>query len=155
MNDMHVRPADAELPAAQMLPWLLALYAGASLVHFAHNAEYLARYPNLPASWTRGEVYLAWCCVTMAGLLGYVLYRRGASRTGLGLMATYGVVGLGGLLHYTRAPMTHHSAVMNLTIWTEFVAAAVFLLSVASLVTRHLRLNARTIAGNSMGARSS
>lgn len=141
--------------ACQALPWLLALYAGTSLVHFAHNAEYLAQYPNLPASWTRGEVYLAWCCVTAVGLLGYVRYRRGFSRTGLALLAVYGVVGFGGLLHYTRAPMTHHSAGMNLTIWAEFAAAALLLLNVASLVIRHLRLDASTIAGNSVGARGS
>src|SRR5215469_12243644 len=38
--------------ARQLIPWLFALYAAASLVHFTHNAEYLAQYPNLPASWT-------------------------------------------------------------------------------------------------------
>jgi hypothetical protein len=32
----------------------------ASLLHFAHNAQYLAQYPNLPPSWSRAEVYLAW-----------------------------------------------------------------------------------------------
>jgi hypothetical protein len=138
-----------------MLPWLLALYAAASLVHFAHNAEYLAQYPNLPASWTRGEVYLAWCCVTTVGLLGYVLYRGGFSRAGVALLAVYGGVGFGGLLHYTRASIAHHSMAMNVTIWAEFAAAALFLLNVASLVTRHLRLNAKTIAENPVGVRSS
>lgn len=132
--------------ACRMLPWFLALYAGASLVHFAHNAEYLAQYPNLPAAWTRAEVYLAWCGLTTVGLLGYVLYRGGFSRAGLALMAVYGALGFGGLLHYTRAPITHHSAAMNLTIWAESAAAAVFLLNVASLVTGHVRPNAKTTA---------
>lgn len=130
--------------AGRVMPWLFALYAGASLVHFAHNAEYLAHYPNLPASWTRADIYLAWCCVTTVGLLGYVLYRIGFSRAGLTLLAIYGCVGLDGLLHYTRAPMTHHSAAMNLTIWAEFAAAAVFLLYVASIATWHVRLNGKT-----------
>jgi hypothetical protein len=44
---------------------------------------------------------------------------------------------------------------MNVTIWAEFAAAALFLLNVASLVTRHLRLNAKTIAENPVGVRSS
>jgi hypothetical protein len=129
-----------------MMPWLLALYAGASLLHFTHNAEYLAQYPDLPASWTRADVYLAWCCVTAVGLLGYLLYRSGFPRVGLTLLAIYGGVGFDGLLHYTRAPIANHSAAMNFTIWIEVAAAAVFLVSVASVATWHIRLNAKTAA---------
>ncbi len=66
--------------ADRLLPWLLALYAGASLVHFAHNAEYLAQYPHLPPSWTRGEVYLAWCCMSALGVFGFSLNRGGFGR---------------------------------------------------------------------------
>ena len=132
--------------ACQMLPWLLALYAGASLLHFSHNAEYLAQYPNLPASWTRADVYLAWCCVTAVGLLGYVLYRSGLPRVGLTLLAIYGGVGFDGLLHYTRAPVAHHSAAMNFTIWVEVAAAAVFLINVAGVAKWHIRLNGKTAA---------
>lgn len=128
--------------AGQMLPWLLALYAGASLLHFTHNAEYLAEYPNLPAAWTRADVYLAWCSVTAVGLLGYVLHRGGFPRVGLILLAVYGGLGFGGLLHYTRAPMAHHSAGMNFTIWFEVAAAAAFLMSVARVATSNVRLNA-------------
>jgi len=119
----------------QMMPWLLALYAGASLLHFAHNAEYLTQYPNLPASWTRADVYLAWCLITAVGLLGYVLHLSGSRRVGLTLLAIYGDVGFDGLLHYTRAPIAHHSAAMNFTIWAEVAAAAAFLASVASIAT--------------------
>lgn len=119
--------------AGQMMPWLLALYAGASLLHFTHNAEYLAEYPNLPAAWTRAEVYLAWCGVMAVGLLGYGLYRGGFHRVGLPLLAIYGGLGFAGLLHYTRAPVAHHSAVMNFTIWLEVAAATVFLINVATV----------------------
>ena len=45
--------------ANQTLPWVLILYAAATLLHFAHNAEYLAQYPNLPVSWSRADVYVA------------------------------------------------------------------------------------------------
>jgi len=124
------------------MPWLLALYAAASLLHFTHNAEYLAEYPNLPASWTRAEVYLAWCGVTALGFLGYGLYRIGYPRLGLTVLAMYGVLGFAGLLHYTRASIAHHSAGMNLTIWAEVVAAALLLINVASIATQHVRLNA-------------
>jgi hypothetical protein len=68
---------------SQALPWLVALYAAASLLHFVHNAEHLAHYPNLPSSWSRVDVYLAWCVVTTLGIVGYVLYLRGNRRVGL------------------------------------------------------------------------
>jgi hypothetical protein len=128
--------------ARQIMPWLLALYAAASLLHFAHNAEYLAQYPNLPVSWSRAEVYLAWCGVTMVGLLGYALFRAGYRRPGLTVLAIYGALGFGGLLHYTRAPIAHHSATMNLTIWTEVVAAALFLINVAIIAIQQDRRSA-------------
>ena len=125
--------------ACQIMPWLLALYAAASLLHFTHNAEYLAQYPNLPASWSRADVYLAWCGATAVGLSGYLLYRDGYRRVGLTILAIYGGLGFGGLLHYTRAPMSHHSATMNLTIWSEVAAATVFLINIASIAARRVR----------------
>jgi hypothetical protein len=128
---VNARSYSAQRHVGQMLPWSLAIYAGASLLHFAHNAQHLAQYPNLPASWTRSDVYLAWCCVTAIGLLGYLLYRRGALRVGLSVLAIYGCLGLDALLHYTRAPIAHHSAAMNLTIWTEVVAAGLLLTNIA------------------------
>ena len=130
---MTVSPTER---ASRALPWLLVLYAAASLLHFAHNAEYLAQYPNLPASWSRGDVYLAWCCLTILGVVGYLLYVRGNRTVGLTLLTLYAVLGFGGLLHYTRAPLTHHSSMMNLTIWIE-VAAAVSLLANVALVAGH------------------
>jgi hypothetical protein len=102
-----------------LLPWLFGLYAAATLLHFAHNAEYLAQYPNLPSSWSAGEVYAAWCFVMALGLLGYGLYALGHRRIGCAILALYAVLGYGGLLHYTRAPMHDHSTTMNVTIWAE------------------------------------
>jgi len=131
------------------MPWLFALYAAASLLHFTHNAEYLAQYPNLPASWTRASVYLAWCGVTAFGLLGFVLYRTGSRRAGLSLLGIYGGLGFAGLLHYTRAPLAHHAPAMNVTIWAEVAAAAVLLINVAG-VARCLTVNAGTAAQQSL-----
>src|SRR5262249_41832260 len=113
-------------------------YAAASLLHFTHNAEYLAQYPNLPVSWTRAEVYLAWCCITSLGLLGYVLYRGGLPRVGLTLLVIYAGFGFDGLLHYTRASIADHSVAMNFTIWAEVAAATLFLTSVAGVATARL-----------------
>jgi hypothetical protein len=115
-------------------------------VHFTHNAEHLAQYPNLPASWTRGDVYFAWCGVTAVGLLGYALYRVGYRLGGLTVLAIYSGFGLDSLLHYTRAPIGHHSPAMNFTIWTEVIAAALLLINLTSLAIRNVKLDASTVA---------
>lgn len=54
--------------APKRLIALTLLYATASLIHFVHNAEFLADYPNLPQTWTRAEVYLAWAGMTALGI---------------------------------------------------------------------------------------
>ena len=119
--------------AAQTLPWVLMAYAAATLMHFAHNAQYLAQYPNLPASWSAPEVYFAWCCITALGVVGYAAYLREHRRFGLTFLALYAALGFAGLLHYTRASIAHHSAMMNATIWTEAAAATVLLVNVVAL----------------------
>jgi hypothetical protein len=123
-------------PAQRTLPWALLFYAAATLLHFTHNAAYLAQYPNLPATWSAGEVYLAWCALTLLGVLGYIAYRRGHRHSGMALLVLYGVLGFAGFLHYTRAPMLQHSATMNVTIWTEAAAAALLLINLAALRLR-------------------
>jgi hypothetical protein len=115
------------------LPWLFALYAAATLLHFAHNAEYLAHYPNLPTSWSRAEVYVAWGCVMALGLVGYGLYAFGHRNIGLTMLGLYAALGFDGLLHYTRAPMAHHSTMMNVTIWAEAAAGTLLLANVVLL----------------------
>jgi len=135
----------AKVHAKRALPPLLIFYAAASLLHFAHNAEYLAQYPNLPSSWSRADIYIAWCCVTTLGVVGYLLYRRGKRAVGLTFLALYAVLGFGGLLHYTRAPLAHHSSMMNVTIWTEVVAAALLLMNVAMVAARGTKANAAVL----------
>jgi hypothetical protein len=113
------------------LLFLMLVYGAASLLHFAHNAVYLHDYPNLPEWLTSQGVWVSWCGVAAVGALGYWLYRRVSRRAGLAMITLYGVLGLGGLDHYTVAPMGAHSFVMNLTILTEAAAAAVLLVFVA------------------------
>jgi hypothetical protein len=124
------------------LPWLLLAYAAASLLHFAHNAERLAEYPNLPSWLTRSQVYVAWICVTATGLVGYLLYRTGRASSGLALLAVYAALGLDGLLHYTRAPAAAHSAAMNLTIWLEVAAATLSLIAIGGATIGVIRRRA-------------
>ena len=127
---MNAVAADTPSLASRALPWLLLLYCGASVLHFTHNAEYLAEYPNLPEWISRASIYMAWCAIFGVGLLGYVLFRRGHTGPGLALLASYAAFGLDGLLHYGRAPMSSHTFGMNFTIWFEVVMAALSLAAV-------------------------
>ena len=116
-------------PRSGVLAFLLA-YAGASLLHFTHNAEYLKDYPNLPASWTRGDVYLAWLAQAVIGLAGYLFLRSGWQRTGLALIGLYSLTGFFGFAHYHVAPIAAHTPAMHASIWLEAVAGALLLGSV-------------------------
>jgi hypothetical protein len=116
--------------AERSLPWLLVVYCAASLLHFSHNAEYLADYPNLPDWLSRSQVYVAWLMILAIGVLGYALYWRGQYFIGLVVLAVYAGFGFDGLLHYTRAPFAAHTIAMNVTIWSEVVAAALLLIAV-------------------------
>ena len=118
------------------LPWLLLLYCAASLLHFWHNAEYVADYPNLPRWITEVSVYGTWLVIALCGLTGYLLFRRRHRMVGLGLLAVYAAFGFDGLLHYTRAPMSAHTLAMNVTILAEVITAGVALFVVAWLAYR-------------------
>jgi hypothetical protein len=119
-----------------VLAGLLGLYALASLLHFAHNAEYLSEYPNLPSWITRSGVYLAWAGQASIGVVGLVLYRHGRELAGLLLIGLYAAFGFDGLLHYARAPFEAHTGAMNFTICFEVVAAAALLIAVVIRIVR-------------------
>jgi hypothetical protein len=59
--------------------------------------------------------------------------RLGYSLTGMAVAAFWAALGLDGLAHYARAPFAAHTAMMNLTIWLEVLAASLLL---TVLVTR-------------------
>lgn len=139
--------AERSAVVARALPWLLLLYCGASLLHFVHNAEYLASYPNLPVWISRGSIYFTWLGILAVGLCGCFLYRGRHILLGLILMAVYAALGLDGLLHYGRAPLAAHTAGMNATIWIEAVTALIALGAVLWLAGQHLlqRLHCRRL----------
>lgn len=114
-------------PADRTLLLLALLYAAASLIHFAHNAIFLPDYPNLPAWLTAAGVWAAWCGVTAVGAIGFYVHLRVARLAGLLILAVYGLLGFAGLDHYTVAPVSAHSAMMNSTIVFEAATAAAFL----------------------------
>lgn len=109
---------------------LTLLYMVTSLIHFTHNAEFLADYPNLPAAWTRSGVYLAWLAMTCLGAVGLVLLRHGYKKSGLLLLGVYAVLGMDSIGHYVVAPLSAHTTMMNVTILLEVSAAAFVLIEV-------------------------
>jgi hypothetical protein len=120
----------------RLLPALLLVYAAASLIHFTHNAEFLADYPNMPGWITRGGVYAVWLAQTTLGAAGYVLHRRAFPRLGLAVIALYAALGFDGLAHYVLAPLTHHTTAMNITIWLEVTVAAALFAFVARAIAK-------------------
>ncbi|MBS0427023.1 MAG: hypothetical protein JSR41_07025 [Proteobacteria bacterium] len=128
--------------------WLLmGLYFVASLVHFAHNAEFIAFYPGMPAWLTREKVYLSWLAVSGVGLAAVLAARIGWSIVAAVLLAAYGALGLDGLAHYTLALCSEHTLATNLTIWFEAVAGSVLLLASSVLAKRRARRRNRGGAG--------
>jgi hypothetical protein len=121
------------------LALLLLVYAGASLIHFIHNAEFLRDYPGLPQTWTRSGVYGAWLGVTAVGIAGWALLARGKPLAGLGVLALYALLGVDSLAHYGVAPLSAHSAAMNATILLEVAAACLVLAEVSRQLAIHLR----------------
>lgn len=111
---------------------LLAMYFIASLAHFAHNAEFIAFYPGMPAWLTRADVYLAWLAITCLGAAGLLLARMGFHAFALCLLAAYGAFGLDGLAHYTLALCSEHTLATNITIWAEAVTGLLLLLASAT-----------------------
>lgn len=119
---------------------LLGMYLVASLLHFAHNAEFLGDYPNLPTWLTRSDVYFVWLGQAVIGLVGFALYLRGRQTPGLLLIGLFAAFGFDGLLHYSRAPFGAHTVAINFTIWFEVVAAAALLVAVMFALVRRLEV---------------
>ena len=119
---------------------LLALYCAASLAHFAHNAEYIAFYPNMPAWITRETVYIAWLAVTSVGIAAIALWFAGWRMAAALCLVVYGGLGLDGLGHYALALCSEHTFAMNFTIWFEVVAGGTLAICSAWLVRRQVAL---------------
>jgi hypothetical protein len=109
----------------------LIAFAVASLVHFTHNAEFIREYPNMRASWARGDVHVAWIAMALLGAAGWFVLKRGWRRSGLAMLAAYAACGLDSLGHYMLAPLPAHTFAMNATILIEVGAAAWVLLEVS------------------------
>lgn len=115
--------------------WLLALYCCASFVHFAHNAEYIAFYPNMSCWITRENVYWAWLAITVPGVAALAAASFGWRAIAALLLIVYASFGLDGLGHYALALCSQHTLAMNFSIWFEVLAGVVLAICAAN----HLR----------------
>jgi hypothetical protein len=125
---------------------LLGVYFIASLVHFAHNAEFIAFYPNMPVSLTREKVYLAWLAVSSLGVASVLTTWLGWRTVGALLLAAYGALGLDALGHYMLALCSEHTLAANLTIWFEVEAGLALLVAGLILAKRYIVSNIRSAA---------
>lgn len=125
---------------------LVALYFAASLLHFTHNAEYIAYYPNMPRWLDREKVYLAWLAVTAPGLAGLAALHLGWKAAGALVLAVYGALGLDGLGHYTLALCSEHTLAMNATIWFEAVTGFALAVCCVLLALRDLLPRLRVVS---------
>ena len=117
----------------------LLVYGAASLMHFIHNAEFIAHYPGLPTSWTREGVYLAWLGMTAVGVCGWWVLSRGYQIAGLLVLVVYALLGLDSLGHYVVAPFSAHTLTMNVTILLEVSAGAVVLALAVKVIVARVR----------------
>jgi hypothetical protein len=127
----------SDLPKPFLL--LVAAYFLTSLGHFAHNAEFICEYPNLPTWLTRAKVYASWLAITSVGVVGFILIKNKLVAAGLLLVATYAALGFDGLGHYAVAPMALHTLGANITILSEVAAAALLLPATVYLLVSHVR----------------
>ena len=111
---------------------MLAVYCAASLIHFTHNATFIADYPNLPAWLGRAQFHEAWIAIALIGVLGLIIFFGGFQKTGVLILAIYAAIGFDGLEHCTRSPIAAHTLAMNATIGFEVPAATVLLVGTMS-----------------------
>jgi len=117
---------------------LLALYFAASLLHFSHNAEYIAFYPKMPTWLTKEKVYLAWLAITGVGVIGAILAAARWRTAAALLFVAYGAFGLDGLGHYALALCSEHTLATNLTIWFEVAAGIALAMAAGWFASRRV-----------------
>lgn len=140
-------PGERKAIRTSRLLIVLIAYCSASLFHFVHNAIFIDDYPNLPGWISVAGVYITWIGITAIGLAGFLLIRHGKRASGLIVVAVYGAIGLDGLSHYSLAPISAHTFVMNLTIWLEAITATLVLIVAAGMMVHHFKNRPGTVIG--------
>lgn len=121
---------------SNLLLALLILHMAASLWHHIHNGQFADEYPNMPTGVPPVVAYIAWGITTAVGLAGYYAVCNGYRLLGFGAMGLYAAYGLLAFGHYTLAPMSAHTLVMNATILGEALTGALLLGTVMVFLVR-------------------
>jgi hypothetical protein len=121
---------------SNLLLALLLLHMAASLWHHIHNGQFADEYPNMPTGVPPVVAYIAWGVTTAVGLAGYYAVCNGRRLLGFGAMGLYAAYGLLAFGHYTLAPMSAHTLVMNATILAEALTGLLLLVTVMTFLVR-------------------
>jgi hypothetical protein len=95
-----------------------------SVFHYLDNWARFDRYALSPDSPVTAayQIPLAWVIFTVAGVAGFVQFRRGRWWPATVLLAFYALSGLVGLAHYNDAPPGDFDGLQNLLIVTDVLA---------------------------------
>jgi hypothetical protein len=96
-------------------------------IHYWDNYVSFDRYP-VPAWITLDGVWMSWLLLTIVGSLGYWLYCQQKWWLAYLCLAIYISTGASTPLHYLYAPMSHFMMRMNISIWSDGVAALLLIL---------------------------
>jgi hypothetical protein len=123
---------------SNLLLALLILHMAASLWHHIHNGQFIDEYPGMPKGVpaTLAFAVTAWTATSAVGLAGYYWVCNGRRLLGFGAMGLYAAYGLLAFTHYTLAPMSAHSFVMNATILGEALTGLLLLVTVIVFLAR-------------------
>jgi hypothetical protein len=94
--------------AVRVLSAIFAIAVVVSIVHYTDNYVNYHDYPQPKTLSDAPELLVPafWVAFTVAGVAGYLLFRRGPSNLALILLAVYSGSGLVGIGHYTVAGAT-------------------------------------------------
>lgn len=100
---IYLVDSDWHRRAVRLLTPLLAAAVAVSVVHYADNYFNYSEFPqsDTAPNPSKGLVGGSWFVFTLAGLAGYLLFRRGPSTLALALLAFYSGSGLVGFGHYS------------------------------------------------------
>jgi hypothetical protein len=88
----------------KLLRWLITFSIISTAIHFTHNFLNVQDYPQSNLASNKAvqvAIVASWPLLTLAGLYGYQLYKRGRYATANVLIALYSSLGIATLGHFT------------------------------------------------------
>lgn len=110
--------------------WLLVILLANLIstgIHYWDNYVYFDRYP-VPDWITVDGVWISWLLLTIVGSLGYWLYCQRKWWLAYLCLVIYVSTGASTPLHYLYAPMSHFMIRMNISIWSDGLAALLLII---------------------------